>query len=205
MVRGSLVTRTKDWPRPSRRLVSWTSTPSAAESMKLVSDRSTMTLSAPTSPASWIPVRTRGAVYRSSSPDTETTASSRVRLATTARHSSRCTCATVGRCPQAAHTRFVSVCLHALELVTDAADGHQSFRPGRVALELAADVRDMQVARALATDKRAVPEMAHDLTPREDPLRLAGEQGEQFELERRERDLLVADACLVLGEIELEV
>src|SRR5512140_2165235 len=205
MVRGSLVTRTKDWPRPSRRLVSWTSTPSAAESMKLVSDRSTMTLSAPTAPASWIPVRTRGAVYRSSSPDTETTASSRVRLATTARHSSRCTCATVGRGPQAAHTRCVSVCLHGLELVADPADGHQSFRPGRITLELAADVRDMQVARALVTDERAVPEVAHDLAPREHPLRLSGEQGEQFELGCGQRELFVADARLVLGEIELKV
>ena len=68
-----------------------TSKASAAESMKLISDRSTRTVSAPTVPASSIRALRHPAVYESSSPDTETSASSRVRMATAARNSSRYT------------------------------------------------------------------------------------------------------------------
>src|SRR5204863_8253305 len=98
--------------------------------------------------------------------------------------------ASLRRSRQAGHMRFVSFCLHGLELVAAAPDRHDPLGPSRVALDLAADVRDVQVAGSLVADVRAVPEVAHDLAAREDPLRLAGEQREQLQLERAQRELL---------------
>src|SRR5262245_66362946 len=82
--------------------------------------------------------------------------------------------ATVGRAPQAAHTPFVVVCLHRLQFVAAAANRHETFRPGRVALDLPPDVRDVEIARTLVADVGAVPEVTHDLPPRETAPRLAG-------------------------------
>jgi len=73
--------------------------------------------------------------------------------------------ASVRRTPQAALQCFVSVCLQRQKLVAAAANRHQPLRVGRVALDLAADVRDVQVARPLVADVGAVPEVAHDLAP----------------------------------------
>src|SRR5438094_9114531 len=101
--------------------------------------------------------------------------------------------------------RFVSFCLHGLELVAAAPDRHDPLGPSRVALDLAANVRDVEVAGSLVSDVRAVPEVAHDLAPREDASGLAGEQGQQLQLERGQRYLLVGETCFVLGEIELEL
>ena len=62
----------------------------------------------------------------------------------------------------------------------------------------------MDVARALTPDERAVPEVLHDLAPREDSVGRAGEEREQRELGRGQLDLATVDAHAVAHEVELE-
>ena len=62
----------------------------------------------------------------------------------------------------------------------------------------------MEVARALVSDVGAVPEVLHDLAPRKDAFRLAGEEVEQAKLRRRQRDVLAVPYYEVPGRVELE-
>src|SRR5919198_5029071 len=93
---------------------------------------------------------------------------------------------------------------HCEQLVTDAANGDEPLRPAGCILDLAAQVGDVDVARALVADVRRVPEVLHDLAPRVDPLGLLREEGEQAELGGREADRLPVDLYLVPVDVELE-
>src|SRR5919197_3840080 len=93
---------------------------------------------------------------------------------------------------------------HCEELVTDPAHGHEPLRPPRRLLDLAPEVGDVDVARALVADVRAVPEVLHDLAPGVDALGLLGEEREQAELRRGEADRPPVDPHLVPVDVELE-
>src|SRR5207237_10893627 len=69
----------------------------------------------------------------------------------------------------------VSASSHGDELVADRTHRHQTLRLRRVALDLPAQVRDVDVAGALVADVGAAPEVLHDLAPREDAVGLSGE------------------------------
>src|SRR6266480_3106 len=131
--------------------------------MKPTPDRSKRTVSAPTAVASSIPCRSRSAVWRSISPDTETSDSAGERLATVRRKSFRNTRTRLRALLPAPNPHFACFCLHGLQLITGAANGHEAFRVRRIALELPPDVRDVEVARSLVADVVAVPEVTHDL------------------------------------------
>src|SRR5205823_7543896 len=100
--------------------------------------------------------------------------------------------------------RFFSFCLQSFELVAGAANGHEPLGPGGVVLDLATDVRDVQVTRPLVSDESAVPEMTHDLPPREDAPRLACEQCQQLELEDGQRDASAAARRPALAHVDAE-
>src|SRR5256714_8177521 len=93
---------------------------------------------------------------------------------------------------------------HCEQLVADAANGDEPPRPAGRLLDLASQVGDVDVARALIADVRRVPEVLHDLAPGVDPLRLLREEGEQAELRRREPDRPPVDPHLVPVDVELE-
>src|SRR5436190_4439192 len=173
--------------------------------MKPTPDRSTRTVSAPTEVASSIPCCSRSAVWRSISPDTETSESEGERLATVRRKSFRNTSTRLRASLAVPNPRFACFCLHGLQLVTRAANRHESLRLPRVTLELPSEVRDVEVAGPLVPDVVAVPEMAHDLGTGEDAFRLRREQSEQLQLEGRQHYHLPTDGRLVLREIDLEV
>src|SRR5205823_30591 len=80
----------------------------------------------------------------------------------------------------------------------------EPLRPAGRLLDLAAQVGDVDVARALVAHVRRVPEVLHDLAPAVDALGLLGEEGEQTELRRREADRLRVDPNLVPVHVELE-
>src|SRR5215217_8449992 len=88
------------------------------------------------------------------------------------------------------------------EAVAHAADGdHAIFAVA--AFQLPADVRYMDVGGSLVADVAALPQVLHDLAPRERPV-LGGEEGEQPELGRRQPHRLAGDPCLVTCEVDLE-
>ena len=71
--------------------------------------------------------------------------------------------------------------------------------------ELSTEVRDVDVARTLDADIRALPELLHDLVPRHDLSRPFGEQREQPKLGASERDALAAARDGVGREVDLEL
>src|SRR4051794_10055336 len=81
---------------------------------------------------------------------------------------------------------FVGICSHSVEPVPEAAYRDDPLRLRRVALELAAEVRDVRVAGSLVARVAAVPEMAHDVAPRGDIARRGREQRQQAELRPRQ-------------------
>src|ERR671933_228103 len=98
----------------------------------------------------------------------------------------------------------VSIRSHGHEPVADPAHGEQALRVRRVALDLAAQVRDVDVAGALVAYVGAVPEVLHDLAAAEDALRLGGKEREQPELRRGQAHALAVDPHLVAGQVEAE-
>src|ERR687888_894874 len=93
---------------------------------------------------------------------------------------------------------------HCEQLVADAANGDEPLRPARPLLDLPPEVGDVDVARALVADVRAVPEVLRDLAAGVDALGLLGEEGEQAELRGREPDRPPVDPDLVAVHVELE-
>src|SRR5262245_16410056 len=94
--------------------------------------------------------------------------------------------------------------LHGEELVARTANGHEPHGILRVALDLAADVGDVQVGRPRVADVLALPEVLHDLPPREDPAGVAGEEGQELQLRRGQLDRLAVRGRLVPLEVEVE-
>src|SRR5215208_3903354 len=99
---------------------------------------------------------------------------------------------------------FAEPSLRRNELVPDPANRHDALRIVWIALDLAAQVRDVHVCSPLVADVLALPEVLHDLSPRVHLLWLFGEEGEEPELRRRQPHVLVVDAHLVPDEIELQ-
>src|SRR2546429_135304 len=93
---------------------------------------------------------------------------------------------------------------HCEELVADPAHGDEPSRPARRLLDLAPEVRDVDVARALVADVRAVPEVLHDLAPAVDALGLLREEREQAELRGGQADRPPVDPDVVPVHVELE-
>src|SRR5205085_11539105 len=100
--------------------------------------------------------------------------------------------------PPGGESHIISVCLlcryphKSHQRVARTADGEQALRVPRVVLELAPEVRDVDVGRPLVADVRALPEVLHDLAAAVDPLRLLREEGQQPELRARQVDCLAA-------------
>src|SRR5919202_3614757 len=93
---------------------------------------------------------------------------------------------------------------HCEELVADPAHGDEPLRPARRLLDLAPEVRDVDVAGALVAYVRRVPEVLHDLAAAVDPLGLLREKGEEAELRRSQPDRPPVDADLVPVHVVLE-
>src|SRR5262245_27964327 len=98
----------------------------------------------------------------------------------------------------------MEICSHSDKLVANPTHRHDPLRIGGIGLDLAPEVGDVDVARALISDVRAVPEVLHDLLPAEHALRFRGEEIQETELRRRQVDLLVLDAHAMPNRIELE-
>src|SRR3954449_13606368 len=196
-MRGSLATTVRSPFRAAAEI-----TPSAVESMNVVPTRSTTTRGLPAPESSACP--SSSAAWRSSSPCTDTTVIESPTRATVMSGSSSRMNRTVRKCRCARLRRCVAIRSHRDELVADAANGHELLGPLRVALDLAAQVRHVDVARALVADVRAVPQVLHHLAAREDLLGLAGEEREQLELRRREPDRLPLRLHRVADGVDLE-
>src|SRR5215217_8286000 len=91
---------------------------------------------------------------------------------------------------------------HGNELVADTSDRHEPLGPRGIGLDLAADVRDVEVGRALVADELAVPEVLHDRAPRVHAPRLSREECEQLQLRWRQLHGLAVDGRLVSIEID---
>ena len=91
------------------------------------------------------------------------------------------------------------------ELVADAAHREDARRPNGVALDLAPDVRDVRVGRALVAEERRAPEVLHDRGAREHLAGRLGEQQQELELGARQPDLARRRTSTVRPErIDLE-
>src|SRR5438105_3282764 len=74
----------------------------------------------------------------------------------------------------------------------------------RVPLDFSAQRRNVRVARPLVADVGALPEMLHDLAPREDSPRLLGEQGEQVVFRWCERHRLAVGGHFMLDDVDAQ-
>src|SRR5436190_17977502 len=72
------------------------------------------------------------------------------------------------------------------EAIPLAADGLDPQRLARIRLDLAAQLRDVDLARPPGTDVRAVPQRLHDHRAGYRPSRLLGEEDEEAKLGRRQ-------------------
>src|SRR5918995_3101687 len=88
------------------------------------------------------------------------------------------------------------------ELVPDAPDRQHELGLLRVALDLLAQVRDVDVARPHVTLELALPQLLHDLLAAEHLTGPAGEQPQYLELRAREIDRLAAHRHEVTGEVD---
>src|SRR5215207_593300 len=206
MIRRSSQTIAKTPPSASTRLDVSTSRANAPESRKGTPTRST-TISRPPSPTIRPSSSRRpGTVTTSSSPATVTTWAPPPRYADVSVKSSD----TQSTYPGPSQCRLSGLCRsthtdsHGDELVADPADGQDPLRLVRRLLDLAPEVRDVDVARTLVADVRALPEMLHDLAPAVGALRLLGEQRQQPELRGRQLDFAASERDLVPGQVERE-
>src|SRR5262245_4663272 len=99
----------------------------------------------------------------------------------------------------------MEICSHAGELVAHPAHRHEALRVCALALDLAAQVRDMRVYRPLVRNEVARPQVLCQLAAREHAPGLAGEHAEELELGRRQRLAAPVDLDLVAGQVEREV
>ena len=81
----------------------------------------------------------------------------------------------------AGECRPVGSRLH-LEFVTQSAHGHQHCRLRRIGLDLGPQAFDVDVQRLGVADVIRTPDPVDQLPPRQNPSRVAHQQGEQFEL-----------------------
>src|ERR1044072_8573087 len=87
---------------------------------------------------------------------------------------------------------FPGLNLRGVELVADAAYGADELGVLGVALDLLAQVRDVDVAGALVAVELGLPELVHDLAAGEDLSGAADQEAEQLELGAGEADRLAA-------------
>src|SRR4051794_4981567 len=87
------------------------------------------------------------------------------------------------------------------EAVADTTDGEDQLRLARIALELLAQVADVDVDRARLAVVRASPEPLEQHLPRVHPARVRGEYPQELELDVRELD----GAALDLDDAAREV
>src|SRR4051812_41667222 len=85
------------------------------------------------------------------------------------------------------------------------ADGLDSCRQVRVALDLRAELRDVNLAGPAAADMRAVPERLHDRGPADHATWLICEQNEEPELGGRQPHVLARDEDASAVEIDADV
>src|SRR6476619_7474797 len=91
------------------------------------------------------------------------------------------------------------------EPIALSADRFDSRGLMRVALDLRAQLRDMDLTRPSAADVGAVPERFHDRPPAHDTARLIGEQHEQAKLGRGQPDILACDEDAPTVEVDADV
>src|SRR5262249_59782015 len=92
----------------------------------------------------------------------------------------------------------------AVQAVTDAADGQDPSRAGRVVFDLAAQVGHVTVAGAVVGDEVGVPGGLQQLPARVRPV-FFGELGEDPQLDRRQPDRPALDRRLVAQEVDRDI
>ena len=91
------------------------------------------------------------------------------------------------------------------QTVAHSAHGDHELRVLRVALDLLAQVRDVDVAGADVAGELRLPELLHDLEPAEDLARVLGQQPQHLELGAGQVDRLAADQDEVAREVDPHV
>ena len=90
------------------------------------------------------------------------------------------------------------------ELVADAAHGQHQLGVLGVALDLLAQVGDVDVAGADVAAELRLPQLLHDLLAAEDLARVAGQQAQDLELRARQVDGLAAHGDQVAREVDAD-
>src|SRR4051812_44231928 len=94
---------------------------------------------------------------------------------------------------------------HVAEAVADPADRDEVLGLLRIALELLAQVADVDVDRPRVAVRRVAPDAGEQHVAREDPTRAAGECHEDLELDVGDRDLPAAHGHGALAGVDAEL